>query len=425
MGGELQRIHLGELYEFGSGLSKPRNEFGFGYPFVTFKDVFDNYFLPETLGELVNATQDERNNCSIIRGDVLLTRTSETAHELGMSCVVLRTVHNATFNGFTKRLRPKTAIIDPLYAGYFFRSKIFRDQVFALSNMSTRASLNNEILDKLVVLVPAKENQVAIGETLKALDDKIDLSSRTAATLEEIARALFKSWFVDFDPVRAKAEGRPTGLPDSVTALFPGGFGDNGLPKGWRQSNVATEFNLTMGQSPPGSSYNETGTGTPLYQGRTDFGFRFPTRRVFTTAPARMAAKGDTLVSVRAPVGDLNMASALCCVGRGVAAVRHKSGSSSYTYYAFQSIQPSIAAFEDDGTVFGAINKEALGKLRVLKPADSAISAFHEHATVLDERISKLLSEIEVTTTLRDTLLPKLISGELRVADAEQQVSAA
>jgi type I restriction enzyme S subunit len=130
-------------------------------------------------------------------------------------------------------------------------------------------------------------------------------------TLEATARALFKSWFVDFDPVRAKAEGRDTLLPQHLADLFQGSFVDSELgeiPKRWEIGSVDSEFNLTMGQSPPGETYNNSGVGLPFYQGRTDFGFRFPSRRIYCTAPTRFARPGDTLVSVRAPVGDINMA---------------------------------------------------------------------------------------------------------------------
>jgi type I restriction enzyme S subunit len=140
-----------------------------------------------------------------------------------------------------------------------------------------------------------------------------------------MARTLFKSWFVDFDPVRAKLDGRqPLGLAPSTAALFPDHFSqeaDHVAPKGWRIGTVKDAFDLTMGQSPPGETYNEEGIGLPFYQGRTDFGFRFPTRRIFCTAPTRYAKPGDTLVSVRAPVGDINKADEECCIGRGVAAV--------------------------------------------------------------------------------------------------------
>ena len=135
-------------------------------------------------------------------------------------------------------------------------------------------------------------------------------------TLEATARAIFKSWFVDFDPVRAKAEGGDPGLPDDVAALFPDSFEDSELgeiPMGWNPSNIGlAEFDLTMGQSPPGETYNETGNGLPFFQGRRDFGFRYPSNRVYCAAPQRLADHGDTLVSVRAPVGDVNMAMERC-----------------------------------------------------------------------------------------------------------------
>src|SRR5690349_21129982 len=120
MSSERQPFALDEVFDFRSGLSKPRSAFGHGYPFLTFKDVFYNTFVPKVLGDLVESSDSERANGDIRRGDVFLTRTSETQHELGMSCVALVDVPNATFNGFTKRLRPKpNAKIVPEYAGYF------------------------------------------------------------------------------------------------------------------------------------------------------------------------------------------------------------------------------------------------------------------------------------------------------------------
>jgi len=267
--------------------------------------------------------------------------------------------------------------------------------------------------------------QRAIAHILGSLDDKIELNRRMNQTLEATARAIFKSWFVDFDPVRAKAEGRPTGLPDDIAALFPDSFEDSELgeiPKGWNPSNIGSEFNLTMGQSPPGKTYNETGNGLPFFQGRRDFGFRYPSNRVYCTAPQRLADHGDTLVSVRAPVGDINMAMERCCVGRGVAAVRHKSGSRSYTYYAMHTLHNRFDRFEAEGTVFGAINKKQFEGLCWLSPDENLVGEFEKIAFALDEQIEKNTNETATLNALRDTLLPKLISGELRVPDAQKLV---
>ena len=145
---------------------------------------------------------------------------------------------------------------------------------------------------------------------------------------------------MDFGPTRAKQEGRAAYLPEPLWSLFTGAIdGETGLPEGWEKGTVGEYFNLTMGQSPPGITYNDIGEGLPFFQGRTDFGFRFPENRKYCSAPARIAEPNDTLISVRAPVGDINMAFEKCCIGRGVAVLRHKSKSRSFTYYSAWSIQ--------------------------------------------------------------------------------------
>lgn len=171
--------NLDEVYEFSSGLSKSRKEFGFGYPFVTFRDVFYNYFLPEELIELANTSDKERERCSVKRGDVFLTRTSETMDELGKSSVALKDYNQATFNGFTKRLRPKGNIqIYPEYAGYYFRSPKLRAEINSMATMTTRASLNNEMMAKLKIVVPSLEEQKAIAKVLSDLDKKIEVNNK-------------------------------------------------------------------------------------------------------------------------------------------------------------------------------------------------------------------------------------------------------
>jgi type I restriction enzyme S subunit len=178
-----------------------------------------------------------------------------------------------------------------------------------------------------------------------------------------------------------------------------------------------------MGQSPPGHTYNEAGDGLPFYQGRADFGFRFPRRRVYCTAPTRHASAGDTLISVRAPVGDINMASEDCAIGRGVAAARHKTGSRSYTFYFMRSLEEVFGRFEAEGTVFGSIGKKDFHAIRCAIPPRAVVSAFERLCSVLDNRIETNERESHTLAALRDTLLPKLISGEQRVKDAERIVA--
>ncbi len=249
--------------------------------------------------------------------------------------------------------------------------------------------LDTNVLKNLSFDLPAESEQRAIASVLGSLDDKIELNRRMNETLEALAQSLFKSWFVDAT--------------------------QSALPKGWRESTVDEDFNLTMGQSPPGETYNEIGDGIPFYQGKTDFGFRFPTARVYCTAPTRFANAGDTLVSVRAPVGSVNMATEKCSVGRGVAAVRHKSGSRSYTYYFMRSLEADFACFEAEGTVFGSINKADFHAIKRAAPPSEIIEAFEKMLFPIDQRIENNEKESRTLAALRDALLPKLLSGELRV----------
>ena len=269
--------------------------------------------------------------------------------------------------------------------------------------------------------------QRAIAHVLGTLDDKIELNRRMNATLEQMARALFRSWFIDFDPVRAKMEGRDTGLPQDIAKLFPDRLVDSELgeiPEGWEVKSLKNCMSLTMGQSPPGSTYNDRGEGLPFFQGRSDFGFRYPEKRRFCSAPKRIANPEDTLVSVRAPVGDINMAWETCCIGRGVAALKHRSGSTSFTYHSTWSMQQELRKYEQTGTVFGAINKGQLGALKVIEPDPKVVDAFDSLTRYQDAQVKSNVSESRTLAALRDALLPKLISGDIRVRDAERLVGA-
>jgi type I restriction enzyme S subunit len=261
-----------------------------------------------------------------------------------------------------------------------------------------------------------------ISSIVEPIDDRITLLRETNKTLEAIAQAIFKSWFIDFDPVRAKMEGRaPAGLDEETAALFPDELvvSELGLvPKGWEVKTVGENFVLTMGQSPPGDTYNEVGNGMPFYQGRTDFGFRFPSQRIFCSAPTRIAEDGDTLVSVRAPVGDVNMAIERCCLGRGVASVRHPKNYRGFTFYSMRNLGTKFKTFDGEGTVFGSINKKDFASLPVISPSDDVLAKYDDLTESIDQKI--VLNELMIRTLIevRDGLLPRLISGKLRVDTA-------
>ena len=239
---EWKRVKLGELYEVHNGLSKGRQFFGSGYPFLAFSTVFNNWFLPKNLDSLVQSTEKERESCSIKKGDVFITRTSETMDELGMSSVALKDYPNATYNGFTKRLRPITDKVLPEYIGYYLRSTKFRNKFMAFSSMTTRASLANDDLLSMEVEVPDINIQHRIAEILSRYDSLIENYQRQIKLLEEAAQRLYKEWFVDLH--------------------FPGHENTpiiDGIPQGWKKKKLGDLIELQSGNSFKSSTLESDG----------------------------------------------------------------------------------------------------------------------------------------------------------------------
>jgi type I restriction enzyme S subunit len=176
---------------------------------------------------------------------------------------------------------------------------------------------------------------------------------------------------------------------------------------------------ITMGQSPKGDTYNENGAGTVFFQGRAEFGFRFPTRRLYTTDPRRMAQANDVLMSVRAPVGDLNVAYEDCCIGRGLAAIHSKDKHQSFVLYTMFALRDQLDVFNGEGTVFGSINRDALNSMPISIPPREIVDNFEGIVSPMDAEIRNNYEENCRLQTMRDSLLPRLMSGELDVSDID------
>ena len=304
-------------------------------------------------------------------------------------------------------IRGRPHVTDNDFAYYLTQWEEVRNYAIGqMTGTSGRQRVPVDSLDHLNVPLPSLPEQRAIAHILGTLDDKIELNRRMNQTLEEMARAIFQDWFVDFGPVRAKLEEREPYLPPELWCLFPDRLVD---------SELGECFNLTMGQSPPGSTYNDDGEGLPFFQGNADFGFRYPEKRRSCTAPTRVAQPDDTLVSVRAPVGAINMAWERCCIGRGVATLRHNSGSIPFTYYSIGALQPEIQQYEQTGTVFGAITRKQFETLHTVEPMPELVKHFTALVLVLDNRIRSNISDSRTLAAQRDALLPKLVAGEIRV----------
>ena len=267
--------------------------------------------------------------------------------------------------------------------------------------------------------VPPLSEQCAIVGVLGALDDKIEQNRRTAQTLERLAQAIFRAWFVDFEPVKAKAAGATAfpPMPQSVFDALPTRFVESDLgpvPEGWDVTAVSECTHLTMGQSPPSEHYNAVGVGLPFHQGVTDYGFRFPTHRIYCSVVGRIAEPLDVLLSVRAPVGRINVADRRLVLGRGLAGLRHLRVRQSLLLHQLAH----AFAEEDavgDGTIYKAVTKQFLSAMPMLCPADDAQAAFELIARPLDELILSSEMESRKLTATRDYLLPKLLTGDVHI----------
>ena len=296
----------------------------------------------------------------------------------------------------------KADVTDNEFVYYFSHSPIFKNTAIkSMVGSSGRQRAQTDVLKDLVVNIPISvSEQKEIAGILSSLDAKIETNNKLNEKLEEMAQAIFKSWFVDFEPFKDK--------PFHETELGM-------IPEGWEVGSLSDIATITMGQSPCGTSYNENGEGIIFYQGRTEFGFRFPSIRLYTTAPSRFAEVGSTLMSVRAPVGDINMALLRCCIGRGVASIKSNCDCDSYIYYLMKSLKKRFDIYNGEGTVFGSVGRDTLRGMLITIPPSSVISDFEMNISKIDSRIKTNELESQRLASLRDTLLPRLMSGELIV----------
>lgn len=377
--GEWKEYTLDQVYDFGSGLSKSADQFGFGYGFVGFKDVFYNFFLPDKLTQLVNSTTKDRETCSVRAGDVFLTRTSETQEELGMSSVALKDYPDATFNGFTKRLRPKGEIVVvPEFAAYYFRSPVFRRTVTSMSSITTRASLNNTMLSALTIQLPDVAEQQAIGACLKSLDAKVDLLHRQNKTLEAMAETLFRQWFVE-----EAEEGWVQGRLDDMLVLQRG----FDLPSPQREDGP---YQVMAASGPSG--------GHAVYK---------------VKGPGVTTGRSGVIGNVYYVHDDF------WPLNTSLWVKEYKGISPVFAYHLLKTFD--LGGY-NSGSAVPTLNRNHVHGIAVKAPPTELLKRFDVVATSLQDKQRMNEAQAHSLTKLRDTLLPKLMSGEVMVEGITAQV---
>ena len=326
-----------------------------------------------------------------------------------------------------------TERLDTRFLKFLIGSKAFTDYVLAVQTGTAVPHISGGQIKNFEFLLPTLPEQRAIAHILGTLDDKIKRNRRMNETLEAMARALFKSWFVDFDPVRAKAEGRDPGLPQPLDDLFPDSFEDSELgeiPKGWRVNSIGDLAHVVGGTTPSTKepAYWEGGThawATPKDLSALSVPVLLDTERRITDAGlsqvgSGLLPKGTVLLSSRAPIGYLAIAEIPVAINQGFIAMAPKTGTSNIFLLIWASVANEDILSRANGSTFLEISKANFRPIPVVTPSADVMHKFDQLARPLYERLVECAREIRSLAALRDALLPKLISGELRLANAEQ-----
>ncbi len=331
------------------------------------------------------------------------------------------------------RLRPPKNC-DARFLAYSLQAQAVKDWLTQNSTGSTMASLNQSTIGRLPISLPHNHEQIKIADLLEALDDRIALLRETNTTLEAIAQALFKSWFVDFDPVRAKQAGRePEGMDADTAALFPDCFEESELglaPKGWNQAPFTDTVNVIGGGTPktsipeywngdiPWFSVADAPTITDVFVIDTQ---KHITEQGLNNSSTKLLAKGTTIISARGTVGRLALVDKEMAMNQSCYGLRGKAEDSYFTYFSTYRLVESLKQ-RSHGSVFDTITTETMKGVFVVYPDKATIQSFEALLHPVMDRMQNNLHQAQTLTTLRDTLLPRLISGQLRLPDAEALV---
>lgn len=306
-------------------------------------------------------------------------------------------------------IRPNNENLYPAYLYFWMIGPYFQRHLKNIQSGSAQGFLSLEMIRSLPLLLPNLPTQHKIASILSAYDELIDNNKQRIRLLEEMAGEIYKEWFVRFR------------FPGYETTKF---FDEDGkeiscetvgaMPEGWTQTRLETICDFQMGQSPLSEFYNEDGQGLPFHQGVTNFNSRFPNHVTYCTDLKRIADKGDILLSVRAPVGRINIATTKLVIGRGLSSVKHKKALPNYCYYLLKEIFKKEDSF-GNGAVFNAVTKNDLLRIKLNEPSFEVCKKFQDLIQPIDDEIKVLTDKNQLLQQTRDLLLPRLISGKLSV----------
>lgn len=424
---KITKYPFSQLYDMASGISSTKEQAGHGSPFVSFSTVFNNYFLPDTLPDLMDTSAQEQETYSIKEGDILITRTSETIDELAMSCVATKDYPCATYSGFTKRLRPKTeGIAYHKYLAFYLRSKLFRKTVTNNAFMTLRASFNEDIFSFLNLHLPEYKEQVKIGDMLYAMEQKVQLNKRICSELEAMAKTLYDYWFTQFD--FPNADGKP--YRSSGGEMVWNDQLKREIPKGWEAENIQKTCGIMdcLHSQKPEQLFVAENYYLLQLENLIDLGLidlqskYYVSKDMYDLWISRIQVEdGDLVVTNAGRIGAVSRIPrhVIAGIGRNMTAIRPNAIPAFFLYYFFKSpdFAVQMRANTDSGAFFGSLNVRGIKQLLLtVPPADSDIlKKFDSMVEPMRRKIECLQLENEELIKLRDWLLPMLMNGQATV----------
>ncbi|HXH41599.1 MAG TPA: restriction endonuclease subunit S [Thermoanaerobaculia bacterium] len=404
-----------------------------GIPSIMPQDIGDNRVVRDGIAKITLEDAERLKRYRVRPGDIVYSRRGDVERR-----ALIRDAEDGWLCGTgCLRVRFGDEQVNPVYASYYLGDPNVRAWIVRHAHGATMANLNTAILSALPFVLPPLPEQRDIAHILCTLDDKIELNRRMNETLQAMARALFKSWFVDFDPVRAKAEGRDTGLPQPIAYIFPNSFEDSELgkiPKGWSVGPILNTARLLSGGTPK-TDHPEYWGGDICWASAKDVSqcadaFLVATERMITqrgleeSATQLVPALSSAVVARGATTGRMALLGDAMAMNQTCYALESITGQP-FTLYCHLRQEIDKLVHGAHGSVFDTITTSTFATSAVVLPAKAILLAFEDNVGPLFHRILTGTKESSTLANLRDTLLPRLISGELRVENAERFVAEA
>ena len=411
---KLKKYKLGDLVQITRGASLGGEYYATQGNYIRLTcgnfDYRNNCFKENKSKENIYYIGDFKEDFLLEKGDIITPLTEQAIGLLGSTARIPESGKYIQSQDVAK-IDCNENLLDKNFAFYLISSTCVKKQLNAAAQQTKIRHTSPDKIKECTVWIPSLDVQKRIGRILTDIDKKIAINRQINDNLEAMAKQLYDYWFVQFD--FPNKEDKPYKSSGGVMAWNEKLKRE--IPQGWSNGVLSDVANITMGQSPDGSSYNEDGEGIIFYQGSTDFGLRFPDIRQYTTSPSRYANKGDILMSVRAPVGALNIANNDCCIGRGLSALSSKIGSMTHLYYLMNDFRLKFEGMNSAGTTFGSITKDELFSLPVIIPTKSVISEFEQVCEPIFDKQMIIGEEINALTKQRNELLPLLMNGQASV----------